>query len=82
MTTAQAPDVVHFQRQIDESRDRRIANDMNELTRLVSNYNHTQGMACTGMRLDPYTPCNGSAGQLCMQCPRRKGLNLTQAILP
>lgn len=82
MTTAADHDVVHFQRQIAESREARTVHDMAELTRLVSNYNHTQGMACTGMRLDPYTPCNGSAGQLCMQCPRRKGLNLTPAVLP
>jgi hypothetical protein len=51
--------------------------DMAALTQLVHNYNHTQMMACVGVRMDPYAPCNGSFGNLCMQCPRKKGLQLT-----
>lgn len=55
---------------------------MEELRELVHNYNEMQALACCGIRMDPYTPCNGSTGNLCMQCPRLKGVALVPTRLP
>jgi hypothetical protein len=56
--------------------------NMADLSKLVHNYNETQGMACVAIRMDPYTPCNGTHGRLCMQCPRKKGLALVVTPIP
>ena len=61
---------------------RKSDGELAELRKLVHNYNETQGMACTAIRMDPYTPCNGTMGNLCMQCPRRKTAALITAPIP
>lgn len=53
-----------------------------DLQQLVHNYNHTQGMACTGVRMDPYAPCSGAHGKLCANCPRKKGIAITTTTIP
>lgn len=58
------------------------AHGMAQLRELVDNYNMTQGMACAAVRMDPYSPCNGMHGRLCMQCPRKKGAALVTETIP
>jgi len=76
-----APSTEWRERRMDAHRKQQQPS-VEELQRLVHNYNETQGMACTGFRMDPYTPCNGDFGRLCMQCPRKKGLAITHTQLP
>lgn len=71
-----------FHRQIDESRELRDRHDLADLRQRVAAYNDQQGMACQGLRMDPYNPCNGDMGRLCMQCPRKKAVALVTAPIP